>query len=406
MERRLEVRWWDGSVVGHLVQRGPIFFVYDEAWLATGRNLSPLTLPFTATAFNGAKGIDGLPGVIADCLPDSWGRKIAQKDFAKHKWGEPTVMGLLAWRGTRGVGALQFWPPIADEQRAGDRNLEVISAAALARGAAEIQRGEASTVLPQLALGGTAGGAFPKAIVLAYGDGSLSVGQPDGVGEPCLIKFDLADTPGATAVEHAYARMAASAGIRSVKTSLVDENPRKRQHLLIRRFDIPDLKNPKHRLHFHSLSNLLHKTPGELDYRDFFRAAIRLNTQPGEIHEIARRMVFNVLASNHDDHGKNHAFAYHESGKTWELTPAFDVTFNSGMLERGMLVNGEVWPKVAAMESLCLDAGLTRTAFAEIFDNVSAAITRWTRVARQARVPAMRIQEAAERHRRIREAVR
>jgi len=89
MEKRLQVHWWDGSLVGHLVHRGTIYFVYDETWIKRGHNLSPLSLPFTAIAFNGGKGIDGLPGLIADCLPDSWGRKVARKEFAKNKWGEP-----------------------------------------------------------------------------------------------------------------------------------------------------------------------------------------------------------------------------------------------------------------------------------------------------------------------------
>jgi hypothetical protein len=80
MEKSLQVRWWDGSVVGHLIQRGTIYFVYDEAWIKKGHNLSPLSLPFTTLAFNGSKGMNGLPGLIGNCIPDAWGYKMARKN--------------------------------------------------------------------------------------------------------------------------------------------------------------------------------------------------------------------------------------------------------------------------------------------------------------------------------------
>src|SRR5271155_5129811 len=191
MEKRLKAQWWDGSVVGHLIHRGTIYFVYDESWIRRGHDLSPLSLPFTTIAFNGSKGIDGVPGLIADCLPDSWGRKVARQEFAKNKWGEPNSMTLLAWRGMRGLGALHFVPSL--QEGSGVDQMESISAAVLARGAAEIQRGEPTKVLEQLAKGGTAGGALPKSLVLAYADGTLRVGAPDGVGQPSLLKIDLSE---------------------------------------------------------------------------------------------------------------------------------------------------------------------------------------------------------------------
>jgi serine/threonine-protein kinase HipA len=400
MEKRLQALWWDGSVVGHLVHRGTIYFVYDEAWIKRGHNLSPLSLPFTDVAFNGSKGIDGLPGLIADCLPDSWGRKVARQEFARNKGGEPNSMSLLAWRGMRGVGALHFVPPL--QEGPGENRLDSISAAALARGTAEIQRGEPTEVLAQLAKGGTAGGAYPKALVLAYADGTLRVGPADGVGDPCLLKLDVSAGGESAASEHAYARMARSAGIRSVETRLIEEKgSSKRRHLLIRRFDLPDLKQPERRAHFHSASGLLHKSPGELDYRDLFRAAIRLNLPPQELRELARRMVFNVLSSNHDDHGKNHAFLYDEERREWTLTPAYDMTFDPGMLERGMLVSGKVWPTVAIMEALCLDAGLAKNEFQIILKEVTAALKKWPTFAKQARLSASKINEIRERHRLI-----
>jgi len=403
VERRLQAIWWDGSVVGHLIHRGTIYFVYDETWIKRGHDLSPLSLPFTTVAFNGSKGIDGVPGLIADCLPDSWGRKLARQEFAKNKWGEPTSMSLLAWRGKRGVGALHFMPSLQE----GSSALESISAAALARGAAEIQRGEPSKVLEQLAKGGTAGGAFPKSLVLAYADGTLRVGPPDGVGQPSLLKIDLSEDGNKAAAEHAYALMAQAAGIRSVQTQLIKEKgASKRRHLLVKRFDVPEIKQPERRLHFHSVSGLLQKPPDELDYRDFFRTAIRLNTPPQELREIARRMVFNVLASNHDDHAKNHAFLYHEERREWSLTPAFDVTYDAGILERGMLVNGDVWPEATTMEALCLDAGLAKEETQQIFRKVVRALKKWPTFAKEGGLSATKTKEIRERHHLIQSRVK
>ncbi len=150
-------------------------------------------------------------------------------------------------------------------------------------------------------------------------------------------------------------------------------------------------------MHFHSASTLLHKGAGDLDYRDLFRAAIRLGLPPAELKELARRIIFNVLASNHDDHGKNHAFLYDEKSKTWSLTPAYDLTCSSGILERGVLVNGEVWPSQATMEHLCADAGVSRKNFRSLFKKVVASLGRWREFASEVRLPASKTTEIQER---------
>ena len=371
---KLRVCWWDDSTVGHLVHRGTVFFVYDEGWLHRGLDLSPLSLPFTDVAFNGARGIDGLPGLIADCLPDAWGLKVARTEFAKNKWGEPSALSLLAWRGTRGLGALNFQPVLGTR----DSRLEAISAAALARGAAEVERGEPSEVLPQLARGGTAGGVWPKALLMAYDDGSLCVGEPDGVGTPCLLKFDLSETGENARAEFAYALMAKAAGIRMTACRLIPESPgSSRRHVLIERFDVSSDGDPRRRTHFHSASGMLHKAPDALDYRDLFRMAIRLNVGREELCELARRMIFNVLTSNHDDHGKNHAFILDEESGRWMMTPAYDLTYGAGILQRGTQIAGEVWPKVSTMEELCRSASLTEGEFEAALESVRPAVARW-----------------------------
>jgi serine/threonine-protein kinase HipA len=402
MEKRLQVLWWDGSTIGHLVHRGPLYFAYDPEWMERGLNLSPLSLPFHDVAFNGAKGVEGLPGLLADCLPDAWGRRVAQAEFARNKWGEPTAMSLLAWRGRRGLGAIFFEPPMEGD----NPRLEKISAAALAKGALEIERGEPCEILPLLARGGTAGGAMPKALVLLYPDGSLRVGEPEADGGlPGILKLDLSQDGAAARCEHAITEMARHAGVHVAETRLIEESPGSaRAHLFVRRFDLAE-GDPLRRVHFHSAAGLLHKPADALDYRDLFRIAIQLRAPVEDIREAARRMVFNVLASNLDDHGKNHAFQFDESTRTWSLTPAFDLTFSHGMLHRGMTIAGEVWPNTKTMETLCREAGLSAGEYKETLNAVAAATRQWKRFAQESEVPAPLKAEVEQRLERMRREV-
>jgi serine/threonine-protein kinase HipA len=394
MEKQLRVLWWDGSTIAHLVQRGPLYFAYDPEWIARGLNLSPVSLPYRDAAFNGAKGVEGLPGLLADCLPDAWGRRVARAEFAKNKWGEPTAMSLLAWRGKRGPGAVFFEPPM----EGGNPALEKISAAALAKGALEIERGEPCEILPLLSRGGTAGGAMPKSLVLLYADGSLRVGEPVGDGGlPGILKLDFSADGEAARCEHAITQMARSAGVRVAETRLIEESPGSpRAHVFVRRFDLVE-GDPLRRVHFHSAAGLLHKTADALDYRDLFRLAIQLHTPLGDIREVARRMIFNVLASNLDDHGKNHAFQLDEPTRSWSLTPAYDLTFSPGILQRGMTVAGEVWPSGKTMETLCLDAGLTAEEYKQTLQTVKTATRQWKRFAKESAVPVVLAEEVEQR---------
>jgi len=108
----LRVQWHDGRLIGKVVVPGVTFFGYDEAWLTTGYNLSPLAVPFTSTVFRQrADGFDQLPGFLSDCLPDQWGRRLMARDFRELDIN-PTPMRMLAWVGNRGIGALSFAPAL------------------------------------------------------------------------------------------------------------------------------------------------------------------------------------------------------------------------------------------------------------------------------------------------------
>ena len=159
------------------------------------------------------------------------------------------------------------------------------------------------------------------------------------------------------------------------------------------------------RRHFHTVAGLLHKEPTVLDYRDLFRLALRLHAAPSQLREIARRMVFNVMASNMDDHAKNHAFQLDEGSGLWSLTPAYDMTFSPGLLSRGMTISDETWPSAETIEALCLDAGLRREEYLEISHAVDFSLQQWPELAKKEGVPEVKIREVSERFARIRETV-
>ncbi len=123
------------------------------------------------------------------------------------------------------------------------------------------------------------------------------------------------------------------------------------------------------------------------------------------MNELTRRMVFNVLASNQDDHGKNHAFQLDEDTGQWSLTPAYDLTYSEGYLQRGTQVAGEVWPKLATMEALCLSAGVKKGDFHSAVDSVRRALSQWPKWADQAGISKSRREEIANRLVRIQSEV-
>ena len=378
----LEVRFHDGRLVGRLAHNGPVYFAYDAGWLASGHNLSPLLLPFAGTPFNcKADGCEGLPGLIADSLPDAWGMKVAQAVFAREGWGRPTPVKLLAWIGRRGVGALSFHPP--SEPR--NEYLGRISAASLAREARAVLRGDLKTVISALESAGPAGGAYPKALVMEHADGSLSLAKtPSAPGDkPSILKLSVPGQAGGdAATEHAYGRMAAAAGIEVAPSKLIEDENGAR-HLLVERFDFDKRGG---RRHMHSLSGLLHRPKAGLDYGHLFGAIAEIGA-PGCIKQAARRMIFNLYAGNDDDHGRNHAFLYDEQNCSWALSPAYDVTHSPGTLSRGMTIMGEMRPGwKRAAEWLATVGGLSASGIGKIRNDVLDAVGCWGHFAGQSGV--------------------
>jgi serine/threonine-protein kinase HipA len=342
----------DSQPVGTLAEdRGRVYFEYAAEFLATGLNLSPFRLPFEPGLFEHRDREFGpLPGVFDDSLPDGWGLLLMDRHFRTlgRNLAEISPLDRLAWLGTRTMGALTYHPPAKRD----DSDASVFDLHDLARQSQEILTGSAVDVLPQLLkAGGSPGGARPKVLVGYNPDtGDVISGEddlPEGF-EHWIVKFMAKeDNPDAGAVEYAYSLMAREAGIDMPPTRLF-ETAHGERFFGIKRFD----RDGNRRYHVHSFGSLIHsnfRIPSA-DYADLLKATSLLTRNHQDVLRAFRRMAFNVLAHNRDDHVKNFAFILDDTaGSTgsrqagdWGLTPAYDLLFTPGPGgEHTMTIAGE-----------------------------------------------------------------
>lgn len=370
---KLDVFYRD-QLVGTLASaRGGILFEYAASFLSSGHELSPLALPLGP----GVRSRDGsptmrLPGLFEDSLPDSWGTRVMDDFFRQRGVPAHTVDPLmrLSFIGRRGFGALSYAPASGIEADRGTLDTIYTAAAHLEEGA--------RTDLALLADVGTSpGGARPKAALwFDHALHSLSHDCDRDHPNAWLVKFDTSAERNLGRLEYAYSLLVAAAGIEMPETRLL-ETARAggtRAHFAVRRFD----RVGAERVHYHSLAGLCQMLGSDLDYQILLRVTRRITRDHAEVLKAYRRAVFNVLASNRDDHGKNHGFLY--DGRDWRLSPAFDVTFvGTGQLrERGMAVMGErCHVGIHQLETLAEAEGIDRRARRVILDDVRAAIARW-----------------------------
>jgi serine/threonine-protein kinase HipA len=325
--------------------------------------------------------------------------------------------------GSRGTGALEF-APVKGPQLTAGQEIEIGELVELAsRILSErddfettLAPGEAErSLLEILSVGMSAGGARAKAVIAWNPDTndvrSGQVDSPPGY-EHWLLKFDgvsgnrdkerLADPRGYGVVEVAYSQMAAAAGIEMTRCRLFEENGRR--HFMTRRFDRPtgDTK-----LHMQSLAALRHfdfNDPRAYSYEQALLTIRELGLPMAAVEQQFRRMAFNLIARNQDDHVKNIAFLM-DRGGDWSLSPAFDVTYNYNLdgewtHRHQMSVNGKRDGFVTADLLRCADTvSMQRTRALAILDEVGAAVAEWTGFAAPAGVPGLRAEEIGATHR-------
>jgi serine/threonine-protein kinase HipA len=390
--RRVEVRldWGDGQhVVGTLAeQERRIYFEYDAGFLRSPLPLSPFKLPPRPGLFEHTeRDFAAVFGVFSDSLPDGWGLLLMDREFRKQGLDPRALTPLdrLAYIGTRGMGALTYHPPAAAGEE--DQGLG-IDLDALARQAERVLEGSAEEVLPALRIaGGSPGGARPKVLVGVSDDGRIISGTsalPPGF-RHFLVKFGgKDDPPDVGAVEAAYARMAESAGIGVPPTRLF-ETPDGGRYFGAERFD----REGNQRVHMHTLGGLLHashRVPS-VDYEGFLKATLILTRDQRQVEEAFRRMVFNVLAHNRDDHVKNFSYLMGRDG-AWRLTPAYDLVFSEGPGgEHTMAVAGEARrPAERDMLRVAETCDLGPRRALEIVQEVRSGVAEWPAAARAAGV--------------------
>jgi serine/threonine-protein kinase HipA len=373
----------DETRVGTLGLRGHVvYFEYDPAFVSHPLPISPFKLPVGPGVFQHSdRDFADVFGVFNDSLPDGWGLLLMDREFRKQGRSLASISPLdrLAYIGTRGMGALTYHPPAPE----GDERLGV-DLDAIAHQAERILEGSMEDVLPALRIaGGSPAGARPKVLVGVREDGQLVSGTADLPAgyRHFLVKFNAReDAPDTGAVELAYSTMAREAGV-DVPAARLFETADGGRYFGAERFD----RVENGRLHMHTLSGLLHASHRlpSMDYEGFLRATTVLTRHQRETEEAFRRMAFNVLAHNRDDHVKNFSYLMRPDGE-WRLAPAYDLVFSHGPRgEHTMAVAGEARrPGVEDMLRVADAAGVDRARARQVLDQVRSAVDEWPRFAR------------------------
>lgn len=418
------IRLW-GHDVGAVAEdrAGAVTFEYEEAFRRSALEISPLHLPLSLrgpVAFPQLRRIAsfaGLPGVLADALPDAFGNAIIARWFAERGTPDAALgpVQKLLYIGTRAMGALEFHPAI-EGRRARDVD-EALAIARLVEEARRVIEGDPAVAVPEMMrVGASAGGARAKALVLWNRESGRvkSAFAPRHAGdEHWMIKFDgVSAASGGHAlseqfapgpwgrIEYAYSELARAAGIEMSETRLLRE--REYGHFMVRRYD----RDGDVRRHRHSLGGMHHVDYNErqaLSYEDWFRTIRRLGMGQPAVDQAYRRMVFNLAARNQDDHVKNIEFMMGPDG-AWGLAPAFDLVYSVGgrwARTHQMTANGKDDDfTLDDLRAIGAAFDVPRDG-AEIVAEVDAALDRWPGAARAADVPPAMIAEIGAAFRRF-----
>lgn len=370
--------------------------------IASGLNVAALNYP-PEPGLIGARSadFDGLHGFLADSLPEGWGYLVMRKRLAKLGFDivSLTPVERLALVGDSGRGALVFEPATTPAADAGDG----LDLDALAEEAARILTGEGGKLADVLAkLAGGSGGARPKVHIGfdAGGPASVGAGEVAPGHSAWIVKFRAPDDPlDIGPLEAAYAMMAQAAGLEMSEHRLI-EAKKSPGYFAARRFDRPA---PGLRLHMVSLGGALEAPAHAPSSYDVLLRATRVITRRAEdVAHAFRRMVFNVLAHNRDDHVRQHSFLMDESGD-WRLAPSYDLTYAAGPGgEHYLDIEGEGrTPTRTHVASLGARHGLKPREIAAMIDSARAAISDWPKLARQAGVSAASAKIALQAHERV-----
>ena len=390
-------------------------FQYDPAFLNAGIEVAPLTMPARETPYEfpalNKESFKGLPGMLADALPDRFGNRLINAWLAETGKSSEAFnpVDRLCYIGRRGIGALEFEPALRRQTRA--KTLEVARLVDLANLVLDERanlagrldgENDAESLEDILSVGTSAGGARAKA-VLAWNPktGEFRSGQLDADKgfQHWLLKFDgisnnrdkeLADPQGYGKIEYAYACMAHAAGITMSKCRLHHEGGR--SHFMTKRFDRDDAGR---KIHMQSLGAMQHfdfNDPSAYSYEQAVMTIRDLDLGMVAVEEQFRRAVFNVIARNQDDHVKNISFLMDRSGK-WSLSPAYDVAYAynpsgtwTGAHQMSLAGRRDGFERDDILQ-FAASVGVKKRRALEILDKASASVRDWGKHAETAEVP-------------------
>ena len=368
MNTTVEIFLW-GKKVGILHQeldKPYAMFEYDSDFVDSNIEIFPLKMKLSKNIYQFPLLTDapfyGLPGLVSDSLPDKFGNELIENWLALQgkSVNEFTAIDRLCYIGKRGMGALEYKPVIKNIEDINEtvnvsKIVEFASNILSKRKSIVLNANEKLTYSQLIQVGTSAGGARAKAIIAwnkktnEVRSGQILLNRDF---DYWIMKFDdvlkngdygLDDEPQYTLVEYAYYLMAKDAGINMSECRIYKDG--KRNHFMSKRFDRVN-GNKVHMLSLGALTHINYNNPGECSYEYASQCMKRMGLTYKEIEEFFRRMVFNVLAVNQDDHVKNTSFLMDRSGK-WSLSPAYDITFsynlsNKWLRQHQMSINNKL----------------------------------------------------------------
>lgn len=414
------VSWDEGAGLAH--------FEYEPDFIHSGIEVAPLTMPLSKQIYSfpalPRETFHGLPGLLADSLPDDFGNALINVWLAKQGRSPETFNPVerLCYTGIRGMGALEYLPsqgPFTGKSESVDVKalVELASKILTKRNAPqgsfnpELREDSLQNILR---VGTSAGGARAKAIIAwnqktnEVRSGQVKAGKGFSY---WLLKFDgvsgnrdkeLEDPAGYGLIEHAYYHMARKAGIDMEESRLLKENGR--SHFVTRRFDRTDTGQKIHMQSFCAMEHFDFRKAGAHSYEQALRTIRKLGMPMAMIEEQFRRMAFNIISRNQDDHVKNIAFLMNKSG-TWSLSPAFDVTYSYNpqgdwTSRHQMSLNGKRDDfTIEDFKACAKNASMKRGRAEEIVRQVQEAVLQWKHFAGKSGVPPKVADGIAKAHR-------
>jgi serine/threonine-protein kinase HipA len=411
------VHLWGRRIGAVSIDEGQTYasFQYEPNFIPSGIKIAPIMMPLAPTIYSFPAlpfiSFHGLPGLLADSLPDKFGNALIDAWLATQGRAPASFNAVerLLYTGARGMGALEFRPTIGPKARKAqkidiDALVDLASEVLTHRNnlRASFAHGDRQNSLRQiLRVGTSAGGARAKAVI-AWNPQTNEVrsGQvPAGPGfDYWILKFDgvagnkdkdLEDPKGFGAIEYAYYKMAVAAGITMNECRLLEENDRR--HFMAKRFD--RLAGGE-KLHMQSLAALAHydfNNARAYSYEQAIMVIRTLDLPMEAIEEQFRRMAFNIVARNQDDHVKNIGFLMDKTGE-WALSPAFDVTYSYNpkgpwTAEHQMSLNGKRGAFTRDdFTVFAKTAGMKRGRDKVILQEVEDAVSQWSKFAKEADV--------------------